>query len=73
MMEDGKMKAGMEASCGAMMKGKEGACGMMQSDDAMKSKEGSCGAAMKMPENKATKSANKTVGTKVVPYVPAAK
>ncbi len=28
MMEEGKMKKGMESSCGAMMKGKEGACGM---------------------------------------------
>jgi uncharacterized low-complexity protein len=27
MMKDGKMKEGMEKSCGAMMKGKEGACG----------------------------------------------
>jgi len=27
MMEDGKMKKGLENSCGAMMKGKEGACG----------------------------------------------
>jgi uncharacterized low-complexity protein len=27
MMKDGKMKSGMEKSCGAMMKGKEGACG----------------------------------------------
>lgn len=26
MMEDGKMKKGMESSCGAMMKGKEGSC-----------------------------------------------
>jgi len=26
MMEDGKMKKGMESACGAMMKGKEGAC-----------------------------------------------
>ncbi|MEI6706685.1 MAG: hypothetical protein WCK96_06060 [Methylococcales bacterium] len=73
MMEDGKMKAGMEAACGAMMKGKEGACGMMSSGDAMKSKEGSCGAAMKTPEDKATKLVNKPTGTKVVPYVPAAK
>ena len=38
MMKDGKMKPGMEKSCGAMMKGKEGACG-----DKMKTKEGSCG------------------------------
>ncbi len=29
MMQDGKMKPGMEASCGGMMKGKEGSCGMM--------------------------------------------
>jgi uncharacterized low-complexity protein len=27
MMKDGKMKQGMENTCGAMMKGKEGACG----------------------------------------------
>ena len=111
MMEDGKMKKGMEASCGEMMKGKEGACGMMQSDsmkgdatakapeascgnmmedgkmkkgmeascgEMMKGKEGACGMmssgdTMKMPENKATKLVNKPTGTKVVPYVPAAK
>lgn len=73
MMENGKMKAGMESVCGAMMKGKEGACGMMQSGDTMKSKEGACGAAMKAPADKAAKSATKAVGTKVVPYVPAAK
>jgi uncharacterized low-complexity protein len=29
MMNDGKMKQGMESTCGAMMKGKEGSCGMM--------------------------------------------
>ena len=29
MMENGKMKPGMEMACGAMMKGKEGACGNM--------------------------------------------
>jgi uncharacterized low-complexity protein len=73
MMEGGKMKAGMEAACGAMMKGKEGACGMMADGEAMKSKEGSCGAAMKTPEDKAKKSATTSVGTKVIPYVPAAK
>ncbi len=39
MMKDGKMKQGMEAACGAMMKGKEGACG-----DMGKGKEGACGA-----------------------------
>jgi uncharacterized low-complexity protein len=38
MMKDGKMKEGMEKSCGAMMKGKEGACG-----DAMKSKDAPAG------------------------------
>lgn len=27
MMKDGKMKEGLENSCGAMMKGKEGSCG----------------------------------------------
>jgi uncharacterized low-complexity protein len=32
MMKDGKMKAGMEAACGAMMKGKEGACGNTKKD-----------------------------------------
>jgi uncharacterized low-complexity protein len=42
MMKDGKMKPGMEKSCGAMMKGKEGACGDKMKD---KAKEGSCGAA----------------------------
>ncbi|MDO9212766.1 MAG: hypothetical protein Q7U23_02905 [Methylococcales bacterium] len=73
MMEGGKMKPGMESMCGAMMKGKEGACGMMADGEAMKSKEGSCGAAMKTPEDKAKKSATTSVGTKVIPYVPAAK
>lgn len=29
MMDDGKMKKGMEGMCGDMMKGKEGMCGMM--------------------------------------------
>ena len=43
MMNGDKMKAGMEAACGAMMKGKEGSCGEMHG--AM-SKEGACGAAM---------------------------
>lgn len=43
MMNGDKMKAGMESSCGAMMKGKEGACGEMHG--AM-SKEGACGGAM---------------------------
>lgn len=42
MMDGDKMKAGMESSCGAMMKGKEGACGEMHG--AMK--EGSCGGMM---------------------------
>jgi uncharacterized low-complexity protein len=54
MMKDGKMKPGMEAACGAMMKGKEGACGAI-GKDAAKSKvapegtcgEGTCGAMMK--------------------------
>lgn len=32
MMKDGKMKPGMEAACGAMMKGKEGACGTTGKD-----------------------------------------
>lgn len=27
MMDDGKMKSGMESVCGAMMKGQEGSCG----------------------------------------------
>jgi uncharacterized low-complexity protein len=30
MMDDGKMKKGMESVCGAMMKGKEGSCGAMK-------------------------------------------
>jgi len=53
MMENSKMKAGMEAMCGAMMKGKEGSCGdMMKSMEAscggmMKGKEGACGDMMK--------------------------
>ena len=50
MMKDGKMKKGMESSCGAMMKGKEGACGAMPENEKMK--EGACGGAMKMPEGK---------------------
>lgn len=32
MMDDGKMKKGMESACGAMMKGKEGSCGDMKKD-----------------------------------------
>ncbi|MDD1612176.1 MAG: hypothetical protein LUQ57_03450 [Methylococcaceae bacterium] len=32
MMDDGKMKKGMESSCGAMMKGKEGSCGATKKD-----------------------------------------
>lgn len=52
MMKDGKMKPGMEAACGAMMKGKEGACGAqcgegMKACDAAKTTEGACGAMMK--------------------------
>lgn len=56
MMQDGKMKKGMESTCGAMMKGKEGACGMMggmgdmkhdQDASQTKAEEGSCGAMMK--------------------------
>ena len=43
MMKDGKMKPGMEAACGAMMKGKEGACGEMKPGESMKGKEGACG------------------------------
>jgi len=42
MMSGGKMKPGMENSCGAMMKGKEGACGMMgdmKHDDAAKGEQ----------------------------------
>jgi uncharacterized low-complexity protein len=38
MMQDGKMKPGMEMSCGAMMKGKEGACGNMSKDPVGKAK-----------------------------------
>lgn len=34
MMKDGKMKPGMEHSCGAMMKGKDGACGNMGKSEA---------------------------------------
>ncbi len=49
MMDDGKMKKGMEASCGEMMKGKEGACGMMPMGE--KAKDGA-GMNMKMPEGK---------------------
>jgi uncharacterized low-complexity protein len=33
MMEKGKMKKGMEGSCGDMMKGKEGSCGDMVNKD----------------------------------------
>ncbi len=54
MMKDGKMKPGMEKSCGAMMKGKEGACGEMMKGEPMKGKEGACGDKMKMPEAPAT-------------------
>ena len=49
MMEDGKMKKGMESACGAMMKGKEGACGATgqaakeEKPAAEKSGEGKCG------------------------------
>ena len=49
MMKDGKMKPGLEHSCGAMMKGKEGACGEMQKGESMKGKEGACGEKMNMP------------------------
>jgi len=49
MMKDGKMKSGMEKSCGAMMKGKEGACGEMMKNESMKGKEGACGDKMNMP------------------------
>lgn len=49
MMKDGKMKPGLEHSCGAMMKGKEGACGDMMKGDSMKGKEGGCGGDMKAP------------------------
>ena len=54
MMKDGKMKPGLEASCGAMMKGKEGACGEMMKNESMKGKEGACGDKMKMPAAPAT-------------------
>ncbi|WP_347987991.1 hypothetical protein [Methylomonas sp. AM2-LC] len=50
MMNNGKMKAGMESTCGAMMKGKEGSCGAMDANkaaDNKKSTEMSCGAMMK--------------------------
>ena len=51
MMSGGKMKPGMEHSCGAMMKSKEGSCGMggmNHADDSKKDKtsQGSCGAMM---------------------------
>lgn len=49
MMKDGKMKPGMEAACGAMMKGKEGACGEMNKGESMKGKEGACGDKMSKP------------------------
>ena len=55
MMKDGKMKPGMESTCGAMMKGHDGACGMsgmsdMKHDDAGKSGQMACGAMMKDSE-----------------------
>jgi uncharacterized low-complexity protein len=55
MMKDGKMKPGMESSCGAMMKGHDGACGMsgmsdMKHDDAGKAVQMACGAKMKDSE-----------------------
>jgi len=52
MMQDGKMKPGLEQSCGAMMKGKEGACGAGTTDSkpaekpAAKATEGACGEGM---------------------------
>lgn len=58
MMNSGKMKSGMEHSCGAMMKGKDGACGMGgdmknmnhgnadHKDHSSKTTESSCGAMM---------------------------
>ena len=64
MMQDGKMKKGMEGMCGEMMKGKEGSCGMMGGMGGMggmkhgdeagaeKAKEGSCGDMMKGDESK---------------------
>ena len=36
MMEDGKMKKGLENACGAMMKGKEGACGDLKEKSSAK-------------------------------------
>ncbi|MEY3758688.1 MAG: hypothetical protein RIR39_179 [Pseudomonadota bacterium] len=54
MMKDGKMKPGMEASCGGMMKGKEGSCGEMMKGESMKGKEGACGEQMKTPAAPAT-------------------
>lgn len=47
MMTDGKMKPGLEKTCGAMMKGKEGACGEMGTP-AKADAEMKCGAGMKM-------------------------
>jgi len=67
-----------EGACGAMMKGcdegMKGCADMMHSGD--KTKEGACGAGMKMPahsEHKESHKTDKTVGTKVIPFVPAAK
>lgn len=42
MMDDDKMKKGMEGACGGMMKGKEGACGMKKTTEG-KCGEGKCG------------------------------
>ncbi len=56
MMEDGKMKKGMESACGAMMKGKEGACGMKKATEGKcgegKCGEGKCGGKAKTAEAK---------------------
>jgi uncharacterized low-complexity protein len=56
MMSNGKMKPGMENTCGAMMKNKEGACGMGMMGGMnhgatdTKSTEHVCGAMMKGQE-----------------------
>ena len=72
MMDGDKMKKGMEGACGEMMKGKEAVCGMMAAGESMKGKESACGAGMKMPAH-TEHSTDKTVGTKVIPFAPAAK
>ncbi|MGD0958935.1 MAG: hypothetical protein ABSB19_03930 [Methylomonas sp.] len=65
MMNNGKMKPGMENVCGAMMKNKEGSCGMNGSakpGDAKKSTDMSCGAMMKNKDASAGKSGEMSCG-----------